>query len=852
MVTVEELNDLRQRAQWKELKEKCQEHLKSQPNTTFALRALAQSLEKLEEKNNEYEGVLVRLLELKDRQTEIALKLGRYYRDINENEEAIRHLEIALQSAADERQYDELEEIWLELADLAPFNIPFFMQITQQLEGYKQYQRAATLLQMLLPICEDNQDWKNRLNILRQILKYTPKDESLREPIVDTLRKLHEDNLQIERVLDHSNIRSDRPLPEALEEVELLVRFLPDSYVRHPDWGIGRVKDLDMSANRVIINFQRKRNHKMDLQMASTAVESLARDDFRVLRIVDSERITNLIKEDPVELVKIMLRSFGGTITAKEIKEYMVPSCIAARNWTSWWSNTSSAIRRDSYIAVSGGSNKRYTLREQAASDEDELLKRFDETKAAHSKVDIIYDYLRTTKKNDIHAHVIRHFSKKLHAIAPRRPSHAERAELYFTNEDLKDYGEDVESISNEILDKTLENIEHALKHLEHLRFKSHQWRYAQRFKEIYPEKWPQHFKTLLLGPNIQIRDELAKTLEKEGHHDLLSDVVDITLSDFRKLPSTFIWLSSRSLSDSITWLDGKIQNAVIIDRLLLLVDFLTSQAKRREKDEAAWLRKVASDARDIIRKNRYSLFKEHIQEAGESLAQSIYRRAQTNEGIDKTTAMDLTTIVRARFPNLFQQATEEESAIPEGLLCLKASLERKQALLKRLIEQELPAVVQEIETARGHGDLKENAEYHAAKDKQKLLASQTGELQEQVQMARTVDLEQIATDRIGFGTRFRLSPTGSDRIEEYVMLGPWESDPDNGILSYQAPFARGFMGKTVGETVGIELPMHTGQYEIVSNEKISQEEINQIIERMDQQASNFRSEKAEEVEVNS
>ncbi len=834
MVVLEELNDLRQREKWQEIKEKIEEHFNSnQQDDPYILRAYTQALEKLNEKNEIYEGALNRMLELKDRLSDTALRLAKYYLENNEKEQAIRHYEIALEAAINERHYDQVDTIWMELIEIAPKNLIFYHQMAQKLAEHHHHQRAAMLLQMLLPVYETPGYAEQHFNLLKTIIHYTPEDNNLREPLIECVRELHPDNSHIEDIIKETKATGDRPLLELVQELEIFSRFMPDNYVRHPDWGVGRVKELDTNNKRVMINFQRKRNHKMDLELAAHAVENLADDDFRVLKVVNRDRINQMIEEEPIELIKLMLRSFGGSLTAKEIKELLVPHCLPSRKWSSWWSSTNSSLRKDSYISVSSGSNKRYTLREEAASDEDELTARFDRTRAPHAKVDLIYEYLRTTKREELHDHVIQHFSKKIHSLAPRRPSLAERAELWFTNEDLKSYCQEIQSLPEDILIETLKDPDKAERNLQNLRFKTHQMRYAERLKEFHPELWAKEFRDLLLEPNVMVRDGLAEHLVKEEHEPYLHEVIDITLNDFRKYPHTFIWFAGIHLQGKVNWLEEKISKIVVIERLLLLVDFLTSQAKRREKDEASWLRSVAADAREIIRKGRYQYIKENLDDANETLAQSIYRRAQANEGLDQSTSIDLTTIIRAKFPTLFQQSTQEESSLPEGLYCLKESLEEKKILLKRLVEEELPAVVREIETARGHGDLRENAEYHAAKDKQKLLASQTAELQEQLQTAQALDPANIETDRVGFGTLIKLSPTGSDTLEEYIILGPWESDPDNNIHSYQAPFARSFMGKQVGDIVDVELPMHTGKYEIASIEPIPQDIINKVIERM-------------------
>ena len=827
---MDELNQLRQSENWTGLAERARECLKSEPDLPLALRALAQALERLGQKDCEYETVMSRLLELKDRVVDTAQRLSQYYLEQGNTVEAVRHLETALEAATAERHYDKIEELWLDMVDLDPHNLDFFFTIAEQLNGIKQRQRAAVLLQMLLPSTEERNDWRNRFRLLRRILEYTPKDQSLREPLVETLRRLHPDSPAMERVLDYTGIRSTRPLPEALAEVELFMNFLPGCYVRHPDWGIGLVKDLNMLDRRVIINFQKKRDHGMDVELAQNVVESLSAEDFRVQRAINPEGLSRMLREDPIGLIKLLLKSYGGALTAKEIKEHLVPALIHVREWSSWWSETSAALRGDKYIAVSGGALKKYVLREEAADDKDELLQRFDATKAPHDKVDQIYTYLRTTKKSDVETEVIRHFSRKIHAIAPSRRSRAERVELWFTNEDLKAYDPDIQSVNRAILDETLQDAAKLGSILQHLRYKSHQWQYAQEIQKTYPAEWPEIFQALLLEPAVQIRDELAAAMEQAGHAARILEVVDQALAHYRTYPPTFIWLAGRILAgEGTNWWEGKISPAVVIERLLLLIDYLTSQAKRREKDEAVWLRKVAGDARELIRKNHYALFKLHIQNADEAVAQSIYRRAMTNEGIDQRTSADLTTIVRARYPTLFAGSAAEGPTLPEGLLCLQSTYDRKRAELRRLIETDLPDVVREIETARKHGDLRENAEYHAAKDKQKLLAAQAAELKESMHIAKVVDPAEVDTSQIGFGVRFRISPSSADTVEEYIMLGPWESDPSRNILSYQAPFAQAFYGKRAGEIVNVELPMHTGQYEILSIDPIPPDLLDEI-----------------------
>ncbi|MBI1388501.1 MAG: hypothetical protein GC154_08640 [bacterium] len=834
MTTVEELNDLRQRGQWEELGVKSREVLTENPNSEVALRGVIQTLEKIGDKEDEYEAALIRLLDLKSRSQETAQKLAEFYKEKDQMDEAIKHYELSIEAAIEDRHYKALDDLWMELLELEPEKIDFFIRMTDLLHEQKHSPKASALLQMLLPSCDDRQDWKGRLDIYRKIYEYTPDDETLRQAFIDSYQKMYGDSPLFERVIQHTGINEKRPLPDALNELESLVMFLPDRYVLHPDWGVGRVKELDMITRRLTINFQKKRGHRMGLDLAQSALERLEPDDFRVLAVVGKDKLEAMKNDDPVGLVKIVLKSFGGSLNGKQMKEYMVPAVMADRHWTSWWSNVNSLLRKDPYIAVSSGANKQYTLRSEALSEEDDVLKKFDATKAPHARVDRMYDYLRTTRRTDLNDAIVQHFSKRLKSMIQRRKGAVERVELWFANEDLKGYADGIESADYAVLDEIIADLERAKSILRRLRFKTHQWRFAQRIAEIQPEEWPRAYYDLLLAPNVSVRDDIARALNEAGHESLIQEMIEQALQNYRETPHTFIWLADNQLSEKNDWLASRISNPVLIERLLLLTDFLTSQAKRREREEALELRAVAADAREIIRRAHYALFKKHIAEADEALAAGIYRRSQANEGLDSRTSSDLTTIIRARFPNLMQTSTlQEDVPIPEGLLCLRETLDVKKALLKRLVEIELPQVVQEIDTARQQGDLRENAEYQAAKEKQRLLASQTGELQEQLQIAKQVELDEITGDVIGFGVRFVIQAVGADATDEYFMLGPWESDPDNHIISYQAPFAMAFMGKKQGEQVEVELPQHTGRYEVRIVEKISPETMRSIIERI-------------------
>ena len=135
---------------------------------------------------------------------------------------------------------------------------------------------------------------------------------------------------------------------------------------------------------------------------------------------------------------------------------------------------------------------------------------------------------------------------------------------------------------------------------------------------------------------------------------------------------------------------------------------------------------------------------------------------------------------------------------------------------LEKFIKQD---IAKEIGTAREHGDLKENAEYHAAKEKQAHYMGKLGQLQERFSRARIVRKEELEADIITLGKRVKMKDVDADELKEYTILGEGETDIDKGIISYQSPLAKALLSHKVGDLVEVKLPRGTKKFEILEVE---------------------------------
>ena len=146
-----------------------------------------------------------------------------------------------------------------------------------------------------------------------------------------------------------------------------------------------------------------------------------------------------------------------------------------------------------------------------------------------------------------------------------------------------------------------------------------------------------------------------------------------------------------------------------------------------------------------------------------------------------------------------------------------KGGLQRLKEELKRLKNVERPKIVKEIAEARAHGDLSENAEYHAAKDKQGHVEGRIAQVEHWIASAEVIDVMKHAGDRVVFGATVSLEDTDSNDKVTYRIVGEIVADLKQGKISVTSPIARALIGRSEGDTVVVRSPGGEREYEILS-----------------------------------
>jgi transcription elongation GreA/GreB family factor len=307
-----------------------------------------------------------------------------------------------------------------------------------------------------------------------------------------------------------------------------------------------------------------------------------------------------------------------------------------------------------------------------------------------------------------------------------------------------------------------------------------------------------------LQNTTVKFSGECAHFLIDREESKLLIKSLNTCLDEQSLKAPVLLWmLKFRGLSKFKDLL-GDMINPRLLTAVFSAIDY---ESLKNATSRRIPLAEILSDDRELLS----DILSKGSEENGKDLAQALL----LNPGFEDLTKRSLLARFIKKFP-VIQSILDGEragsssmstsSVTDDTLIVSKGSYDRKLADLDLITKEKIPANSQAIEAARELGDLKENAEYHMAKDDQKVLLARQAELQADLMRAKATDFTEAPSDSVGIGTIVDLKDSNSGDKIKYTILGAWDGDPENNILSYLTPLAQNILGKKVGEVVEIDI----------------------------------------------
>ena len=677
--------------------------------------------------------------------------------------------------------------------------------------------KTENLTKALQAALIETSDFDGLILLLSHQAIWTGDNPSFGTVIPALLRKTTKDRL---RVACFESVKFGVVKPsESFRRLALLFSLKPGAFFFDKTWGFGIVKRVDDFYKRVVIDFSAKKNHAMSLEYAAEALSPVAQEHILARFHTHPEEIARKIKDEPAEIVKMTLESFGNCPVARLqtlLEEYGV---LKAGEWKKFWEGARAGLKNDKFVHIPAKRSDPITLRRKALDYGEEW---FAEELADERNIPKIMEMLFAYEAKKGDDAKISDASRKI--LTNRLNFAIDGAFLYpppmFTRLILMAQRLNIETPKEELVEKLLDED----------RFMDAGGRLSARESE--------EMVRFIIGSRPEAVGVLLEKLPEMGFN-LLSKTLDVlkTMPDFlrgvqdrtRALlaatsipPALLVW-TMRNWDEVGSWTtknpDGTetkhigwglpslyelMEHAIAVneDTTLAGEGLRMRHALHAFYADLGWFEKAFTSLNDLQR-------------------EAIFYRLYGNTVMCEPALLKKLTDIMVRVePALAQKKlasreTKKEQAVVQHFTSWR-SLQARQEAFRHLIDVEIPKNRDDIAYARGLGDLRENFEYQSAKDTQRVLLARREEMDAELQTMRGSYFAEADTDFsvVGPGVRVVLSrPDGSER--SYSILGEWDSDEALAILPYRSRLAMTLAGKKPGESATIPTADGFGEEEV-------------------------------------
>ena len=820
----------------------CESILADDENNKFALRTLADSY--LAEGNDKVWELYEKIVRIDFEEADLAKLLAEHYETAGDKDNAISYYKKAILRYINANNYNACKEVWSKLVQLMPEEFDFFQNIRRKISKQMGDIKTTTLMQELYNYYKDNKKWDIAITILKQNLEIEPKDGWARKEITDCFRGKYASHSHLEDYIRSSNLSQNyRNVFEAISDFEKHIAFDKNGFVFHRNWGVGQIKSLDNDT--LVINFGKAGIHEIKLSMAVTALKPLANDHIWVLIALNYVRegnkkipLAEKIKKDKVWALKTIIKSYDNNCDLKTIKNILVRTVtekdgktkkeygiLTSGEWTSWNAAAKKILETDPAFGVNPNDINMYTVREGNITPVEKLANEFKAQKAFFARVDIFMKFFNDEemdRTNDYFAEMYAYFTGFLKNITKvteqviasyliaREVSTKDSRFIYPVKETFAEIYKRILDQEKDTPPKGPCEIYSELKDSKNTHLKAD---FLNCIKELLPDWNTQYIHLFPTVLDMKRIDELIKA----GFTADVQKLVKTSFESYKDYRETVLFFFEKC--QNYDWF--KAAGVSYEKQLITLINIIELTSREISNHvNTTENKKIKKNAIDLLFKDD-AIFNFMFQN-GEDCVKKMYTLLDdiADSDIDSYKLLARNKI-REIYPNfVFRASTEEKNSQPKGMIVTSKKLAEKKAEIDNIKNVELETNKKDLADAKAKGDLKENAEYQAAKERKQYLEHTLSKLQEELNRAVIFDPTTSTTAIVSFATEVTLHNNIENKDEVYTILGPWESDPDNNIISYMSPFGNAILDKKVGDSAKFVINEHNYDYTIKSIEK--------------------------------
>ena len=320
-------------------------------------------------------------------------------------------------------------------------------------------------------------------------------------------------------------------------------------------------------------------------------------------------------------------------------------------------------------------------------------------------------------------------------------------------------------------------------------------------FRLTHTDSWVDKYLEILNSSGLRLAGELAQMLIEAGHFDRFKDHLEQLVSKHEASTDLMLWLGKPS--DSF----ADILGPEVFGAMMAAIE------QDRFND------KKTSKLGDFIMSDQ-ELITDLIGSADVEVVEDLVRALQATICFDDMDKRSLLGRIVKAYPSIQSMISGDQTKDDNLLIVSWPSLERRKNEYEELVKKKIPANSKEIAIARSYGDLRENHEFKAAKEMQKVLMARKGRTGDRPDARAGTDFSDASVDQVSVGNKLVVTNLESNKEETFILLGAWDGDPDNQILSYLTPLGQAFLGKKPGEEAEFQIDNDTRRYRINTIER--------------------------------
>jgi|UniRef100_A0A7V3VUS9 transcription elongation factor GreA len=660
------------------------------------------------------------------------------------------------------KDFAALEALWIEMMEDANISISDFLKIANELKGIKETKQAFTLLEILASHLEDENRLDEAIEVYKNIAYFTDDDTSVRTKLVKIYKKRYSNNERIEKFIELSGIEKGEHLFKSLDRLEEFLKFDVGRVVYFEKYGLGEVVVMNPEKREIVVDFEKQKGYFLKFDVARGILKPVPEGHYLYKKYRGIEELKKLASEDPFTLVRYLLKSFKEPMSSSEIKTHL-EGVISKEEVDKFWEKVRKKLEKDDNVKVEIKKGMKVYQLIEGVDKNILYLESFKEASIGDK-------YLIAERCAKDSPEVFNEMLNSLVLIANEkyREEPAIALDILYLCEEYKKTG--LNYTIDELLEfQTYEFFLANLKNFEHKK------KFLKEIKNREPNEWEKtYLRMMSTVEDLRLIDLMEEELKNSNFN--LSEFYRSLFLMPQKSTGLFLWLL-KNIGE------GEFKEILIPKYLPRLINNLNDIKGAR----TAFLKAFSLERFDEIIKGAEV---SDVLKIKEELIKSTALKAYEKK--------DYLRIIDYHYPNL-EKKDDFIYATPQAL-------EKKKAELEHLLKVEIPKNKEEISKAREYGDLRENFEYKAARERQSQLYQRVRMIESELKRVKLIDFNNLDTSRVSIGTKVILKNLEDGKVIEYTILGPWDSDLSRNIISHESPLAKNIlMNKKVGDKVEIQ-----------------------------------------------